>query len=338
MIEWMTMETAMLLFDKVTKRYTENILALDNVTFSINRGEFSFLVGPSGAGKTTLMRLLIREELPTSGNIVFDKIEVPKLPAKLLPKYRQRLGIVFQDLRLLESKTLEENIRFSLEILGKDDKEVKETTEYLLELVKLQDRRNLFPIQLSGGEQQRGAIARALANNPELLVADEPTGNLDPDSSFQVLDILNVINKGGTTVLVITHDREIVNKLKTRVIRMDEGRIISDTKGDYDTIAKPVKETSTIDSNIKIGDEADTEFEEKKEQKDEVEYDKEMDDLDKKTLKKLLDAKITTVSLILNLTEDDLRNLKIGKKEKKKLEKFLKEYLNSNKSKKDDKE
>jgi len=338
MIEWMTMETAMLLFDKVTKRYTENILALDNVTFSINRGEFSFLVGPSGAGKTTLMRLLIREELPTSGNIVFDKIEVPKLPAKLLPKYRQRLGIVFQDLRLLESKTLEENIRFSLEILGKDDKEVKETTEYLLELVKLQDRRNLFPIQLSGGEQQRGAIARALANNPELLVADEPTGNLDPDSSFQVLDILNVINKGGTTVLVITHDREIVNKLKTRVIRMDEGRIISDTKGDYDTIAKPVKETSTIDSNIKIGDEADTEFEEKKEQKDEVEYDKEMDDLDKKTLKKLLDAKITTVSLILNLTEDDLRNLKIGKKEKKKLEKFLKEYLNSSKSKKDDKE
>jgi cell division transport system ATP-binding protein len=338
MIEWMTMETAMLLFDKVTKRYTENILALDNVTFSINRGEFSFLVGPSGAGKTTLMRLLIREELPTSGNIVFDKIEVPKLPAKLLPKYRQRLGVVFQDLRLLESKTLEENIRFSLEILGKDDKEVKETTEYLLELVKLQDRRNLFPIQLSGGEQQRGAIARALANNPELLVADEPTGNLDPDSSFQVLDILNVINKGGTTVLVITHDREIVNKLKTRVIRMDEGRIISDTKGDYDTIAKPVKETSTIDSNIKIGDEADTEFEEKKEQKDEVEYDKEMDDLDKKTLKKLLDAKITTVSLILNLTEDDLRNLKIGKKEKKKLEKFLKEYLNSSKSKKDDKE
>jgi len=328
----------MLLFDKVTKRYTENILALDNVTFSINRGEFSFLVGPSGAGKTTLMRLLIREELPTSGNIVFDKIEVPKLPAKLLPKYRQRLGVVFQDLRLLESKTLEENIRFSLEILGKDDKEVKETTEYLLELVKLQDRRNLFPIQLSGGEQQRGAIARALANNPELLVADEPTGNLDPDSSFQVLDILNVINKGGTTVLVITHDREIVNKLKTRVIRMDEGRIISDTKGDYDTIAKPVKETSTIDSNIKIGDEADTEFEEKKEQKDEVEYDKEMDDLDKKTLKKLLDAKITTVSLILNLTEDDLRNLKIGKKEKKKLEKFLKEYLNSSKSKKDDKE
>ena len=338
MIEWMTMETAMLLFDKVTKRYTENILALDNVTFSINRGEFSFLVGPSGAGKTTLMRLLIREELPTSGNIVFDKIEVPKLPAKLLPKYRQRLGIVFQDLRLLESKTLEENIRFSLEILGKDDKEVKETTEYLLELVKLQDRRNLFPIQLSGGEQQRGAIARALANNPELLVADEPTGNLDPDSSFQVLDILNVINKGGTTVLVITHDREIVNKLKTRVIRMDEGRIISDTKGDYDTIAKPVKETSTIDSNIKIGDEADTEFEEKKEQKDEVEYDKEMDDLDKKTLKKLLDAKITTVSLILNLTEEDLSNLKIGKKEKKKLEKFLKEYLNSSKSKKDDKE
>ncbi len=187
------------------------------------------------------MRLLIREEIPTSGNIVFDKIEVPKLPNKLLPKYRQRLGIVFQDLRLLESKTLEENIKFSLEILGKDDKEIKETTEYLLELVKLQDRRNLFPVQLSGGEQQRGAIARALANNPELLVADEPTGNLDPDSSFQVLDILNSINRGGTTVLVITHDREIVNKLKTRVIRMDEGKIISDTKGNMTQLSDPLK-------------------------------------------------------------------------------------------------
>ena len=330
----MNMETAMLLFDKVTKRYTDNIVALNDVTFGINKGEFSFLVGPSGAGKTTLMRLLIREEIPTSGNIVFDKIEVPKLPNKLLPKYRQRLGIVFQDLRLLESKTLEENIKFSLEILGKDDKEIRETTEYLLELVKLQDRRNLFPVQLSGGEQQRGAIARALANNPELLVADEPTGNLDPDSSFQVLDILNSINRGGTTVLVITHDREIVNKLKTRVIRMDEGKIISDTKGEYDTIVRPAKETSKIDSNIKIGDEADTDFEQKKEE--EVEYDSEMDKLDKRTLQKFLDAKITSINLILNLTEDDLLNLKIVKKEKKELEKFLKEYLN-NKCKKDDK-
>jgi len=335
----MNMETAMLLFDKVTKKYTEDIVALEDVTFSINSGEFSFLVGPSGAGKTTLMRLLIREELPTSGNIIFDKIEVPKLPIKLLPKYRQRLGIVFQDLRLLESKTLEENIEFSLDILGKNEKEIKETTEYLLELVKLQDRRKLFPIQLSGGEQQRGAIARALANNPDLLVADEPTGNLDPESSFQVLDILNSINRGGTTILVITHDREIVNKMKTRVIRMDSGKIVSDSKGDYDTLVRPPKETSKIDTNIKIGDEANSEFEEeKKETVVEPVYDEVMKKLDKKTLKKFLDAKIFSVGLILNLTEDDLENLKIEKKEKKKLENFLKEYLNSNKEDKNAKE
>jgi len=322
----------MLIFDKVTKKYNENIVALEDVSFSIDKGEFSFLVGPSGAGKTTLMRLLIREELPTSGNIIFDKIEVPKLPIKLLPKYRQRLGMVFQDLRLLESKTLEENIQFALEILGKTEKEIKETTEYLLELVKLQDRKNLFPVQLSGGEQQRGAIARALANNPDLLVADEPTGNLDPETSFQVLDILNSINRGGTTVLVISHDRELVNKMKKRVIRMEGGKVISDNnEGDYDTIKKPKKETTTINSNIKIGDELDKELEEK------PIYDKELEELDKKILEKFLNAKINSVDLILNLTENDLNNLKITDKEREKLESFLKEYLNNKESKKNGK-
>jgi len=322
----------MLIFDKVTKKYNENIVALEDVSFSIDKGEFSFLVGPSGAGKTTLMRLLIREELPTSGNIIFDKIEVPKLPIKLLPKYRQRLGMVFQDLRLLESKTLEENIQFALEILGKTEKEIKETTEYLLELVKLQDRKDLFPVQLSGGEQQRGAIARALANNPDLLVADEPTGNLDPETSFQVLDILNSINRGGTTVLVISHDRELINKMKKRVIRMEGGKVISDNnEGDYDTIKKPKKETTTINSNIKIGDELDKELEEK------PIYDKELEELDKKILEKFLNAKINSVDLILNLTENDLNNLKITDKEREKLESFLKEYLNNKESKKNGK-
>lgn len=328
----MIKQTAMLIFDKVTKKYNENIVALEDVSFSIDKGEFSFLVGPSGAGKTTLMRLLIREELPTSGNIIFDKIEVPKLPIKLLPKYRQRLGMVFQDLRLLESKTLEENIQFALEILGKTEKEIKETTEYLLELVKLQDRKDLFPVQLSGGEQQRGAIARALANNPDLLVADEPTGNLDPETSFQVLDILNSINRGGTTVLVISHDRELINKMKKRVIRMEGGKVISDNnEGDYDTIKKPKKETTTINSNIKIGDELDKELEEK------PIYDKELEELDKKILEKFLNAKINSVDLILNLTENDLNNLKITDKEREKLESFLKEYLNNKESKKNGK-
>ncbi len=331
----MEQETAMIIFDKVTKKYSDKITALEDVSFSLDKGEFSFLVGPSGAGKTTLLRLLIREELPTSGQIIFDKIDVPQLPNKLLPKYRQRLGVVFQDIKLLDSKTLEENINFALEILGKQEKEIKETTDYLLELVKLQDRRNLFPQQLSGGEQQRGAIARALANNPDFLVADEPTGNLDPDSSFQILDILNSINKAGTTVMVITHDREMVNKMKTRVIRMEDGKIVSDSKGDYDTLKKPKEkvekpEVKKIDPNIKIGDEA-NEGLGKKESK--VKYDKDMDGLDKGVLEKLLNAQITTINLIFNLTEEDLGNIDIKGAQRDKLEDFLTEYLNKKQKK-----
>lgn len=317
----------MLFFDKVTKKYNEDITALEDVFFNIDKGEFSFLVGPSGAGKTTLLRLLIREELPSSGNIFFEDIEVPKLPRKLLPTYRQRLGVVFQDIKLLQSKTLEENIAFALEILGKDDKEIIETTDYLLELVKLQDRRKLFPEQLSGGEQQRAAIARALANSPDLLVADEPTGNLDPESGLAVLNILKDINKAGTTVLVISHDRDIVNQMKTRVIRMIDGKIVSDTKGDYDSVGKPKVEPKR--SEIKV------EEKDKKKEKTKKTKKKKGDDvheslngLNKKILKKLLDAEIKNMDLVLNLTEGDLENLKLTKGERKTLEKFVEDYLN----------
>lgn len=308
----------MLLFDKVTKKYNEHITALDDVGFKVDAGEFLFMVGPSGAGKTTLMRLLIREEIPTSGSIFFDKIEVPKLPTKLIPDYRQRLGMVFQDIKLLEHKTLFENIEFALEILGKEDKEIKETTEYLLETVGLQDRRNLFPAQLSGGEKQRGAIARALANNPELFVADEPTGNLDPDNAFQVLDILRKINKSGTTVMVITHDRDIVNDMKTRVIRIDKGKIVGDSHGDYDHHKAPKKE------NVEV----------KKEEKMEIK-DEKLKDLDTDILKILDKAKIDNIEMVLNLTDSDLANLKFSKDQKDSLEKYLDKYLN-NKEKKDD--
>ena len=308
----------MLLFDKVTKKYNEHIVALDEIGFKVDTGEFLFLVGPSGAGKTTLMRLLIREEIPTSGSIFFDKIEVAKLPTKLLPDYRQRLGMVFQDIKLLENKTLLENIEFALEILGKEDKEIKETTEYLLETVGLQDRRNLFPAQLSGGEKQRGAIARALANNPELFVADEPTGNLDPDNAFQVLDILRKINKSGTTVMVITHDRDIVNDMKTRVIRIDKGKIIGDSQGDYDHHKAPKKETVEI----------------KKEEKAEIK-DEKLKGLDTEVLEILNNAKIDNIDMVLNLTNSDLDNLKFSEEQKDSLEKYLDIYLN-NKEKKDD--
>lgn len=295
----------MLLFDKVQKKYNEDITALDNINFGVDQGEFFFLVGPSGAGKTTLMRLLIREELPTSGSIFFKNIDVPHIPNKLLPTYRQRLGIVFQDIKLLETKTLQENINFALEILGKEDKEIKETTDYLLETVGLQDRRNLFPQQLSGGEQQRGAIARALASNPELFIADEPTGNLDQDSAFQVLDILKKINKGGTTVMVISHDKNLVSASKARVITMEKGKIVSDTK----------------EPHVEKKDE-----ESKKEEKEDK-----LKGLDKDVKSILEKAKITDMDMIFNLTETDLNNLKFSNEQKEELEKYVKNYLNKEK-------
>lgn len=294
----------MLLFDKVQKKYNEDITALDNINFGVDQGEFFFLVGPSGAGKTTLMRLLIREELPTSGSIFFKEIDVPNIPNKLLPTYRQKLGIVFQDIKLLPTKTLQENIAFALDILGKEDKEIKDTTDYLLETVGLQDRRNLFPQQLSGGEQQRGAIARALANNPELFIADEPTGNLDQESAFQVLDILKKINKGGTTVMVISHDRNLVNASKARIISMEKGKIISDTKNPD---VKPKEE-------------------EKKEEKEDK-----LKGLDKEVKELLGKAKIMDMDMIFNLTDTDLNNLKFSKDQKEKLEKYVKNYLSKEK-------
>lgn len=302
----------MLLFDKVSKKYDGDITALNDINFSVEQGEFFFLVGPSGAGKTTLMRLLIREEIPTSGTILFKDIDVPNIPNNLLPTYRQRLGLVFQDIKLLNSKTLEENINFALDILGKEDKEIKETTDYLLETVGLQDRRNLFPQQLSGGEQQRGAIARALANNPELFIADEPTGNLDPDNAFQVLEILKKINKGGTTVMIISHDKEIVNNMKTRVVRMDKGKVISDNQGDYDTIKTPKK----------------TEDEKKK---DEEKKTQKFKGLSKDVNDILEKAKISDMDMVLNLTDTDLSNLKFSHEQKDDLEKYVKDYLNKEK-------
>ena len=324
----------MLLFDNVTKKYDKDITALDNVCFKADKGEFFFLVGPSGAGKTTLMRLLIREELPTNGNILFDEIEVPKIPRKLLPTYRQRLGIVFQDIKLLENRTLDENINFALEILGKEDKEIKDTTDYLLNLVGLYERKHLFPKQLSGGEQQRGAIARALANNPELLVADEPTGNLDPENAMQVLEILDKINKTGTTVMVISHDKEIVDKMKTRVIRMTDGKIISDTNGGYTCQGKPTPPKINVDVLKPQEDKNTQEVEEKKNvkpkkdaTKKEVEVDEHIKKLNGRIQKKLKAFNIVNIDMVLNLTDKDMNNMKLNKREKKLLETFVKNYL-----------
>jgi len=246
-------------FDNVSKIYNSDIIALKDVSFNINQGEFCFIVGSSGAGKSTIIRLLIRQEIPTKGEISFEEISVPKIPRKLISVYRQQLGIVFQDLKLIQSKTIRENIEFALEIINKPQKEIEDTTDYLLEVVKLQGKGNLFPNQLSGGEKQRVAIARALANDPKLFIADEPTGNLDPRTSDDILNILKRINEWGTTVIVVTHDKSIVDNLQTRVLHMEDGFLVEDKKGGYedkipnmDGKTKKIKKTLKQANNKKV--------------------------------------------------------------------------------------
>lgn len=305
----------MVLFDTVTKKYKDNITALQDVNFSINEGEFCFVVGPSGAGKSTIMKLLIREEIPTSGSIFFRDIEVPKLTRRLLPAYRQKLGVVFQDIKLLQSKTLEENIAFALEILDKSPKEIIDTTDYLLDLVGLRERRTLFPDELSGGEQQRGAIARALANKPDLFIADEPTGNLDAENAKQILEILRTINGMGTTVMVISHDFNLVNGSKSRTIKLVNGKLESDTGS-----TKPQKKPEVVKEEERV--------ETKKEDKPISEFSTLSDSL-KDKLKKFA---ITSPEILLNITEGDLKNMKLNKDEHTELEGFVKNYLTKKKN------
>lgn len=219
----------MIQFVEVKKVYPGDIVALDNVSFTIEPQEFTFIVGPSGAGKSTLIRLLVRQELPTMGDIIFEDTDILSIPTPLLPIYRRQLGIVFQDLKLILSKTVQENIEFALEIAGKSSDEIAETSHYLLDVVNLSGRSHLFPAELSGGEKQKVAIARALANSPKVFIADEPTGNLDSETAFEILDILKTINSLGTTVLVISHDKNLVESVEGRTIELRAGKVVKDT-------------------------------------------------------------------------------------------------------------
>lgn len=305
----------MIHFENVEKKY-DKITALKEVNFDISDGEFCFIVGPSGAGKSTIMKLLIREELPTKGDIVFDKVSVPKLPDKLVPEYRQKIGMVFQDIKLLPTKTLEENINFTLEILNKTQKEIQDTTDYLLDLVNLKDRKDLFPKELSGGEQQRGAIARALANNPKVLVADEPTGNLDPENAQDLLKIFQTVNSSGTTVIVITHNKDLVDTTQRRVIRLEKGEITSDSnKGSYESKTLPKKEV----------------INNKEEKEIEIKKDKSFEKLEKRLRDKLERNKVNCSEDLLDLTTVEFKKLKLSKKEKKFVENLLQDYLKSKK-------
>lgn len=217
-------------FRNVSKIYGDGTHALDDISFTVSSGEFVFLVGPSGVGKTTILRLLIRHLLPTTGKIHIDEVEVTKLPRSRIPKLRRKVGMIFQDFKILFDKTVAENVAIALEILGNTRGEIDKKVTEVLHLVGLDDKTNYFPIQLSAGELQRAAIARAIVGGPRVLLADEPTGNLDPATSWEILKILNEVNKLGTTIVMATHNVDIVNSMKKRVISMKKGKIIKDEK------------------------------------------------------------------------------------------------------------
>ena len=220
----------MIYYDKVTKIYPDDSIALDTVSFGVEPKEFVTIVGHSGAGKTTLMKMLIAEDRPTSGAIFFESSNIGKLSKKDMSKLRRRIGTVFQDYRLIDNKTVYENIAFAMEASGRTDSEVASDVPHVLELVNLGHKIWNFPRELSGGERQRAAIARAIVNQPDIIIADEPTGNLDPANTFEIIRILQKINELGTTVLLTTHNKGVVDTVKGRVLTMERGKIVRDDK------------------------------------------------------------------------------------------------------------
>jgi cell division transport system ATP-binding protein len=225
----------MIYFDNVSKLYNDGRqAALEQVTFQIDPKEFVSIVGHSGAGKTTLLKMIIAEDAPTAGQVFFESLDIHRIPRNKLPRYRRKIGTVFQDFKLLPNKTAYENIAFAMEANGRTDEEIAENVPQALALVDLSDKVWNFPHELSGGEKQRIAIARAIVNQPDIIIADEPTGNLDPIATYEVVQILKKINDLGTTVVMTTHNKGVIDELGRRVITMDGGRIIrDDTNGRY---------------------------------------------------------------------------------------------------------
>jgi cell division transport system ATP-binding protein len=218
----------------LSKQYSTGVVALSNIHLQIEKGEFVFLVGPSGAGKSTFMNLIIRKELPTKGSLLVGRKNVATLKPSEVPYYRRNIGFIFQDYKLLPHKTVYENVAFALEVIEASKREMIRQVPAVLELVGLKDKERVLPSELSGGEQQRVSLARAIVNRPLVLLADEPTGNLDPDTSWGIMDLLLEINKRGTTIVMATHNKEIVNRMRRRVVALEDGRITRDeVKGVY---------------------------------------------------------------------------------------------------------
>ena len=218
----------MIKLDRVSKVYGHDTVAVEDVSFDVNKGEFVFLVGPSGSGKSTLLRLMSREEVATEGDVWVAGRNVTEMPASRVPFLRRSLGNVFQDYKLLLNKTVFENVAFALEVIGKPRHVINEQVPFVLDLVGLADKSERFPNQLSGGEQQRVSIARAFVNRPLIMLADEPTGNLDPATSEGIMALLNSINETGTTVMMATHDHRVVNAMRRRVVQLDRGVVVRD--------------------------------------------------------------------------------------------------------------
>ncbi|BBK24902.1 cell division ATP-binding protein FtsE [Dialister hominis] len=225
----------MITFDDVSLNYDARHTALSNINIHIDKGEFVFIVGPSGAGKSTFVKILTHELVPETGSVIVNNIKINKLKPSKVPYYRRSLGIVFQDFRLLSEKTVFENIAFVLRVTGTKSKDIKERVNKVLDLVGLRGKEKELPSKLSGGEQQRVAIARALVNQPTLLIADEPTGNLDPKTSEEIMKLFTEINHMGTTIIMVTHNKDLVNAMHKRVVNIEEGHIVNDVKkGGYD--------------------------------------------------------------------------------------------------------
>ena len=218
----------MIEFVNVVKKYDHDVCAMDNVSLRIEKGEFAFLVGPSGSGKSTFLKLMIKEEEPTSGKILIDGKDITRIKKKDIPFLRRKIGFVFQDFRLLYDRTVAENIIFALRVIEAPEKDIKTQLKSVLQMVGLVGKENYYPNQLSGGEQQRVGLARALATKPPILIADEPTGNLDPKTAEEIFKTLIEINSRGTTILVVTHAKDIVNELNKRVIALDHGKVVKD--------------------------------------------------------------------------------------------------------------
>ena len=226
-------------FDNVSKTYPNGTHALYNITLHVDKGEFVFIVGASGAGKSTFLKLIMNEEKPSSGEITINGKKCTKLKRREIPYLRRHMGIVFQDFRLIEKMTVFDNVAFAMRAVGENTITIKKRVPYVLDLVGLKSKMKNRPNELSGGEQQRVSLARALVNNPEIIIADEPTGNVDPEMSHEIIELLNEINAKGTTVLVVTHEHDLVREFHQRVVTIDHGRIISDTKEGGSVIYTP---------------------------------------------------------------------------------------------------